>query len=426
MKLLSLSTTILLVFFQKHTVGKPFQGIKENSDIGERDLHHDDVVYRKRIQRSAMRCSGKCYWPRSPDGLVSIPVEISTVFSMEQRLVIVEAMQEFVTLTCIRFINHTTEHDYINIITGNTCWSYFGKIGGRQHLGLAKYGCIYKGLIQHELNHALGFLHEHARSDRDKYVKINWEYVVAGEWGNFEKVNSTNLDLPYDYDSVMHYGLYDFSNTAGKPTIVPIPNASVPIGQRVGLSNLDVKKINKLYSCNACSTVLHKPSGSFSSENYPQSYPNNIICLWLIRIPEEKVFLNFHVFDLQSSPNCSSDYVRIYDGISRNAHVLIDRFCGIGQLPAVMASGSTMLVEFVSDEDTTATGFRASYTHVPWGSSFVAFLSSCHSEMWRNIHQHFWSSHFPRISWKIPTKPSLSMDYQCSSRKQDIPKNSFL
>ncbi|KAH0620766.1 hypothetical protein JD844_021518, partial [Phrynosoma platyrhinos] len=334
------------------------------------DLHHDDIVYRRRIQRSAMSCSGKCYWPRSPDGLVNIPgklksggsffhinviqyifiysISIITFFAArEQRLVIVEAMEEFVTLTCIRFINHSMEHDYINIIPGNTCWSYFGKIGGRQRLGLAKYGCIYNGLIQHELNHALGFLHEHARSDRDEYVKINLEYVVAGEQGNFEIVNSTNLDLPYDYDSVMHYGLYDFSNTAGKPTIVPIPNASIPIGQRVGLSNLDVKKINKLYSCS-------------KYEKY-----------FIVHFSTVTVFLNFHVFDLQTSPNCTSDYVRVYDGINRNARVLINRFCGIGLLPAVMASGNTMLVEFVSDEDTTATGFTAFYTHVKCGGTFT-------------------------------------------------------
>nr|XP_008103838.1 PREDICTED: astacin-like metalloendopeptidase [Anolis carolinensis] len=348
-----------------------FQGTQASNDTGESDLHQDDIVYRRRIQRSAMSCSGRCYWPKAPDGLVNIPVSISTEFSIEERLVILEAMQEFVTLTCIRFINYTSEYDYINIIPGNTCWSYFGKIGGRQHLGLAKHGCVYKGLIQHELNHALGFLHEHARSDRDEYVKINLEYVIAGERGNFEKVNSTNLYLPYDYNSVMHYGAYDFSNTVGKPTIVPIPNKSVPIGQRVGLSNLDVKKINKLYGCNSCSTVLHSSSGILSSDNYPHPYPKNVTCLWLIRTAQEKVYLNFRDFDIQPSSNCTCDYVRIYDGNNRNAHVLIDRFCGIGQLPAVMASGNTILLEFVSDGDTTSTGFTAFYTHVKCGGTFT-------------------------------------------------------
>ncbi|KAK9409869.1 astacin-like metalloendopeptidase [Crotalus adamanteus] len=293
------------------------QGILENKDSGETEFHQDDIVYKRRTQRSAMSCSENCFWPRSEDGLVKIPVNISPDFSVEHKDVIIKAMEEFVTLTCIRFIKHTVEYDYINIVPGDRCWSYFGKIGGRQQLSLLKNGCIYKGLIQHELNHALGFLHEQTRSDRDNYVKINLEYVAKGERGNFEKENTTNLGLPYDYDSVMHYGAYDFSNTAGKPTIIPIPNGSVPIGQRVGLSNLDVKKINKLYNCNDCSTVLHNPGGHFCSYNYPHSYLRNITCLWLIQTLQGKIFLSFHVLDLQSSPNCSSDYIRIYDGSSR-------------------------------------------------------------------------------------------------------------
>ncbi|ETE63923.1 hypothetical protein L345_10310, partial [Ophiophagus hannah] len=260
---------------------------------------------------------------------------------MEHKDVIIKAMEEFVTLACIRFIKDTVVYDYINIVPGDRFWSYFGKIGGRQQLSLLKHGCIYKGLIQHELNHALGFLHEQTCSDRDNYVKINLEYVAKGEWGNFEKGNMTNLGLPYDYDSVMHYGAYDFSNTAGKPTIIPIPNGSVPIGQRVGLSNLDVKKINKLYSCSDFTPCLMRI--------YTSEY--------------QEVFLSFHVLDLQSSPNCSSDYIRIYDGSSRKSRILLDKCCGAGQLPAVVASGNTMLIEFVSDEDETATGFMASYTH---------------------------------------------------------------
>ncbi|XP_033005243.1 astacin-like metalloendopeptidase [Lacerta agilis] len=370
MNLLALST--LLLSFPRFTPGKPVQGIQGDKATGETYMHQDDIVYRRRTQRSAMKCNQRCVWPRSEDGLVNIPINVSTEFSVEERDVIAEAMQEFVTLTCIQFIRRSTEHDYINIFPADKCWSYFGKIGGKQQLGLAKNGCIYKGLIQHEINHALGFIHEQARNDRDKYVKIHLEYVTTGEQGNFEKVDSNNLGLPYDYGSVMHYGPYDFSSAPGKATIVPIPNASVPIGQRIGLSDLDVKKINKLYRCNCCSTVLRNRRGNFSSNNYPYSYPKNVTCLWLIQIPEGKVFLKFHVLDLQRSPNCASDYIRIYDGNNRNARLLVDKLCGAGQLPAVVSSGSMMLVEFVSDETTASKGFTASYAHVICGGTFTS------------------------------------------------------
>uniref|UniRef100_A0A8C4JWH3 Metalloendopeptidase n=1 Tax=Dromaius novaehollandiae TaxID=8790 RepID=A0A8C4JWH3_DRONO len=318
-------------------------------------VYEGDILLR-RGQRSAINCES-CLWPKSQDGLVKFFFAPFLFPAVTERSWIADALQEVSTLTCVQFVNRTTEADYVHIEQSG-CWSYFGKIGGRQALGLMKNGCMDKGAIQHEMNHALGFIHEQARSDRDSFVKIMWEHILAG---NFGKVNSKNLGLPYDYSSVMHYGAFDFSSTPGEPTIVPIPDPSVPIGQREGLSNLDVAKINKLYKCNCCSSVLPKYEGSFSSVNYPSPYPNNSNCLWLIRIPQNKVFLQFEAFDLQLSSDCSSDYVKIYNGNSKNSPVLLDKYCGKGPLPSLVASGSTMLIEFASDETITATGFRASY-----------------------------------------------------------------
>jgi hypothetical protein len=55
------------------------------------------------------------------------------------------------------------------------------------------------------------------------------------------------LDLPYDYNSVMHYSRNAFSKN-GLPTIVTKePNAW--IGQRNGLSAIDIAEIRKYYQC---------------------------------------------------------------------------------------------------------------------------------------------------------------------------------
>ena len=55
--------------------------------------------------------------------------------------------------------------------------------------------------------HALGVYHTQARMDRDSYVKIHFENVQPAQKVNFNKQTGTStFGLPYDFESVMHYG----------------------------------------------------------------------------------------------------------------------------------------------------------------------------------------------------------------------------
>ncbi|RXN05927.1 high choriolytic enzyme 1-like protein [Labeo rohita] len=114
---------------------------------------------------------------------------------------------------------------------------------------LLLFGISQASPFMHELNHALGFYHEQTRSDRDQYVKINWENISPDMAYNFQRQNTNNQNTPYDYGSVMHYGRTAFSIQPGLETITPIPDGTVEIGQRQGMSNTDILRINKLYGC---------------------------------------------------------------------------------------------------------------------------------------------------------------------------------
>ncbi|KAM8953257.1 astacin-like metalloendopeptidase [Pelodytes ibericus] len=319
------------------------------------------------ISRSAIKCQ-RCMWDESPNGMVYVPYVISPQYTKAERSVITSALQEFEVMTCLTFAGRTAEKNYISIESGSGCWSSIGRIGGKQTVSLSKSGCVSYGVVQHEIMHTLGFLHEHNRSDRDNYVDIMWKYINDDDQSNFLKDDANNLGLPYDYSSVMHYYSTVFSNTSGKATIVTIPDPK-PIGQRLGMSGLDIQKINTLYNCNVCRTKLTDPSGTFSDISNPLG-PQEDSCLWLIQVPRNKVFLQLTDLNIPSSAGCSDGFIKIYDGDNKLANVLVDKTCGNGAIPPITASGNKMLVEVHGSKIAGLKRFNASYRTVSYGGTF--------------------------------------------------------
>jgi hypothetical protein len=167
------------------------------------------------------------------------------------------AVEEFKTKTgnCIEWKYYSPSSikqftNYVSFYRGRGCWSYIGRQQGMQRISLGR-GCDSKGIAIHEMMHALGFFHEQSRRDRDKYIKINWDSIPKGVVYNFKMYQDGEADTlgePYDKKSIMHYGNYAFTRD-GKKTIVSITDPNEILGQRNGLSTIDVKQLKKYYKC---------------------------------------------------------------------------------------------------------------------------------------------------------------------------------
>ena len=81
------------------------------------------------------------------------------------------------------------------------CYSSVGRQGGRQKVSLG-HGCVLEKFIIHEFMHVAGFYHEQSRSDRDKYVRINYANIKPDKKNDFLKYTSEQIQdfgEPYDY-----------------------------------------------------------------------------------------------------------------------------------------------------------------------------------------------------------------------------------
>ena len=125
----------------------------------------------------------------------------------------------------------------------------------------------------------LGFWHEQSRSDRDTYVRINWDQIQPGEESNFDREDNSGRYGPYDFDSLMHYGQFDFA-IGDLPTITVLPpneQWQTLIGQRSHLSRMDQMIMSFIYSYPNWVFVDRNYTGIFQFGTFLEPYRDFVV-----------------------------------------------------------------------------------------------------------------------------------------------------
>ncbi|OXB64181.1 hypothetical protein ASZ78_002103 [Callipepla squamata] len=106
---------------------------------------------------------------------------------------------------------------------------------------------------------------------------------------------------------------------------------------------------------------LWEPNSTFSSENFPNNYPNQAFCVWYLNAEEGKnIQLHFQIFDLENI----YDVVEVRDGRGQDSLLLgkIAVYTGNNPLPDVFSTTNQMTVTLFTDKSATNKGFLANFT----------------------------------------------------------------
>ncbi|ELU07351.1 hypothetical protein CAPTEDRAFT_141899 [Capitella teleta] len=202
------------------------------------------VTNRKRKKRNAVSIEAYLW----PGGVV--PYVFATGYS---KRLDARSMDVIMEETCIQYRpKEADDENWMQIGEESPgCFAMIGRGNTETTVNLAADCTNAMGRVQHELLHALGFWHEHSRSDRDDYVTVVWENIQEDSADNFEKRTSNidNQNIGYDYGSVMHYAEDFFTKVEGEPTLVTSRPEGAAIGQRVLMSPSDYAGVNIRYGC---------------------------------------------------------------------------------------------------------------------------------------------------------------------------------
>lgn len=226
---------------------QPPPGAVPYERVGEWMVAYGDVLL-GRPTRSDVDPSGFAVAPKLKlwESAV-VPYSIDSSLTQPDR--VQRVISYFNQNTPVRFVPRTGQADSLVFMPmDGLCVSYLGKIGGHQPI-LLDDRCTDRE-IAHELMHALGFIHEHSRADRDQYVSVLWDNIEPDRQSQFviapPALTEPLRDRPFDFHSVMLYPENSFARDRGRPTLQGRNgNRIEPV--RTGLSSEDLERLYLIY-----------------------------------------------------------------------------------------------------------------------------------------------------------------------------------
>ncbi|CEF68242.2 Astacin-like metalloendopeptidase [Strongyloides ratti] len=204
----------------------------------------------------------------------TLPIHFGINFPLDRYLIkrvlkIVEAS------TCIRFncvYKLSTSPFGIQFISSNDCYCPIGRMfeKGWQNIHIGKECKTTTGILRLILR-ALGVIYEHNRIDRNFYVKVHPENMHLTDLTNFKKSRTTpinNFYLPYEYGSLMHFGMYDYSKNGGKTISLKDRLYESTVGQQEELTFNDIKTLNLHYCSNICKNKIICKNHGYQDPNH--------------------------------------------------------------------------------------------------------------------------------------------------------------
>ncbi|TNN57566.1 Neuropilin-2 [Liparis tanakae] len=116
-----------------------------------------------------------------------------------------------------------------------------------------------------------------------------------------------------------------------------------------------------------CFRNFTSSSGMIESPGFPDKYPHNLECSYMIIAPPHMdVTLTFLTFDLENDPllvgegDCKYDWLDVWDGLPQ-VSPLIGRYCGTKIPPEIQSSSGLLSLSFHTDMAVAKDGFSARY-----------------------------------------------------------------
>ena len=165
-----------------------------------------------------------------------------------------QALDEISSVFGIKFFPATID-SRIRFIHGDGNYSQIGCIGGVQDISIqsGQPASYIKGIVMHEVCHALGLFHEQCRADRDNYVDILWDNIESSKKHNFQTYVERKLpgdDIgDFNFNSIMMYGSTDFGKKVGDNRLTTIrkKDGGSYFAQRYYLASSDIAAIQAIY-----------------------------------------------------------------------------------------------------------------------------------------------------------------------------------